>query len=203
MLILTPSLLIGRGKRRECYHHPDDDKLCVKIVVSGDNKETIREQAYYRFLEKRNVSWEMITRFHGNVETNMGTGAVFQLISDYDGKVSKSLKDYLSSFEEKAIKHEGLSKAICDLKTFLLQGRIITMSLADHNMVFRRINATEGVLVLVDNIGNSDFISVANYINYFAQKKMLYEWKRFESRLLNDYPDNKMLRQIFTDSHVS
>ena len=203
MLILTPSLLIGRGKRRECYHHPDDNKLCIKIVVAGDNKETIREQAYYRFLEKRKVSWEMITRFHGNVETNMGTGAVFQLISDYDGKVSKSLKHYLSYFDEKTLNHKTLSKAIRDLKQFLLKGRIITMSLADHNMVFKKVTATEGVLVLVDNIGNSDFIPVANYINYFAQKKMLYEWKRFESCLLNDYPDNEMLRQIFTDPRVS
>ena len=112
----------------------------------------------------------MITRFHGNVETNMGTGAVFQLISDYDGNVSKSLKHYLSTFEEKTINHESLSKAIRDLKTFLLKGIIITMSLADHNMVFRKVNATEGALVLVDNIGNSDFIPVASYINYFAKK---------------------------------
>ncbi len=199
MIILASSLLIGKGKRRECYHHPNDDKLCIKIVIAGDDKETLREQSYYRFLEKRNISWKMIAGFHGNVETNMGTGAVFDLVRDYDGAVSKTLRHYLSSYKEKIIDYIELSKAIRDLKQFLLKERIITMSLADHNMVFRRINEKEGILMLVDNIGNSDFIPAADYINYFEKKKILREWRRFQSNLLTDYPDNKMLQNVFAD----
>lgn len=201
MLTLSPPLLIGRGKRRECYHHPNDDELCIKIVISGDDKETLREQSYYRFLEKRNVSWKMIARFHGNVETNMGTGGVFELIRDYDGTVSKTLRHYLSSYRDKnkIIDYGEVSQAILDMKQFLLKERIITMSLADHNMVFRKINEREGILMLVDNIGNSDFIPVADYINFFTKKKILREWRRFGSNLLTEYPDNNMLQNIFGD----
>ena len=91
MLKLEPSALFGRGLRRECYFHPEDETKCIKIVVDGDHKETVREQSYYRLLEKRNISWRMLARFYGNVETNRGEGAVFELIRDYNGEVSKTL----------------------------------------------------------------------------------------------------------------
>ena len=187
MVTLGPQLLINKGKRRACYHHPDDDRLCIKIVVSGDNKETSREQAYYRLLERRRASWEMIARFYGNVDTNMGAGAVFELIRDYDNKVSQTLKYYLSSFGQNGIDYNQIFNALNALKKFLLRERVVTMSLADHNIIFKKISETEGVLVLVDNIGNSDFIPVASYFHFFAKKKILREWRRFESCLFRDY----------------
>ena len=70
MLTLKSSSLIGKGLRRECYFHPEDETKCIKVIVAGDHKETLREQSYYRLLEKRHISWEMLARFYGNVETN-------------------------------------------------------------------------------------------------------------------------------------
>ena len=100
MLTLESSALIGRGLRRECYFHPEDENKCIKVVVSGDHKETRREQSYYRLLEKRNISWRMLARFYGNVDTNLGEGAVFDLIRDYNGEISKTLGHYFSAINE-------------------------------------------------------------------------------------------------------
>ena len=52
MLTLESSSLIGRGLRRECYFHPEDENKCIKVVVAGDHKETAREQSYYRLPRK-------------------------------------------------------------------------------------------------------------------------------------------------------
>ena len=97
MLKLESSALLGRGLRRECYFHPEDENKCIKVVVAGDHKETVREQSYYRLLERRNIAWRMLARFYGNVETNLGEGAVFELIRDYNGEVSKTLVHYFSA----------------------------------------------------------------------------------------------------------
>jgi hypothetical protein len=200
MLTLESSSLIGRGLRRECYFHPVDENKCVKIVVAGDHKETVREQSYYRLLEKRAISWRMLARFHGNIETNRGKGAVFELIRDYNGTVSKTLEQYLSVINEKNLNYRELSRALPLLKQYLLKWKIVTMSLKPQNIVYKKINEFERVLVVIDNIGNSDFIPICNYVDRMAIRKIRRKWQRFEDSLATDYTRNRALQQMLRKS---
>ena len=200
MLILESSLLIGRGLRRECYFHPEDEGKCVKVVVAGDHKETVREQSYYRLLERRQISWEMLARFYGNVETNRGTGAVFELIRNYNGEVAKTLEHYFSATLESDLDYHILSLRLPRLKQYLLQWNIVTMSIKPQNIVFKKTNATEGDLVVIDNIGNSDFIPICNYVGFMAKAKIRRKWQRFENILFKNYTRNKALQQMLIDS---
>jgi len=200
MLTLESSSLIGRGLRRECYFHPVDENKCVKIVVGGDHKETVREQSYYRLLEKRAISWRMLARFHGNIETNRGKGAVFELIRDYNGTVSKTLEQYLSVINEKNLNYRELSRALPLLKQYLLKWKIVTMSLKPQNIVYKKINESKGVLVVIDNIGNSDFIPICNYVDRMAIRKIRRKWQRFENSLATDYTRNRALQQMLRKS---
>lgn len=201
MLKLTPSLFIGKGAHRECYVHSSNSDLCVKIVRNNHYKEMRREQSYYKLLNKRNISWKILPRFHGNVETNLGVGAVFDLIRDYDGEISKTLEHYLSSNEKRGFDFCDLSQTFSDLKSCLLQEKIITMNLKARNIVYKRTDKTEGLLIIIDDIGNSQILPVANYVDFFAEKKILRKWNRFESALLENYPHNKILQQVLTNSH--
>ena len=187
MLTLASSSLIGRGLRRECYFHPEDENKCIKIVVAGDHKETVREQSYYRLLEKRNISWKMLARFYGNIETNRGEGAVFELIRDHNEEVSKTLEHYFSANNETDLNYQDLSRALPLLKQYLLKWKIVTMSLKPQNIVYQKINPTQGKLVVIDNIGNSDFIPICNYLDSFATRKIRRKWQRFEESLSKDY----------------
>ena len=196
MLTLASSSLIGRGLRRECYFHPEDENKCIKIVVAGDHKETVREQSYYRLLEKRNISWKMLARFYGNIETNRGEGAVFELIRDHTGEVSKTLEHYFSANNETDLNYQDLSRALPLLKQHLLKWKIVTMSLKPQNIVYQKINPTQGKLVVIDNIGNSDFIPICNYLDSFATRKIRRKWQRFEDSLLKDYTRDKALQQM-------
>ena len=66
---------------------PDDPTRCIKIVVAGTGNENRREQAYYTGLARRGFL-EMLPKFHGLVHTNLGEGAVFDLVRDYDNRIS-------------------------------------------------------------------------------------------------------------------
>ena len=200
MIKLNKSKLVGKGLHRECYRHPEDENLCIKVVVSGHDDETRREKRYYRHIEKRNISWDMIPRFYGNVETNLGPGFVFDLIFDHDGKVSKTLEYYLSSNEETDALYDGLSSSLCLLKDYLLQQHIITMTLKPKNISCKRMKSGDVRLFIIDNIGNSDFIPICNYSKYFAGKKILRKWEAFESRMLNTYKHNKALHRMLSSS---
>lgn len=187
MLTLESSSLIGRGLRRECYFHPEDGNKCIKVVVAGDHEETVREQSYYRLLEKRNISWQMLARFYGNVETNRGEGAVFELIRDYNKEVSKTLGQYFSANNETDLDYQDLSRTLPLLKQYLLKWKIVTMALKPQNIVYKKINESEGILVVIDNIGNSDFIPICNYVNWMAAQKIRRKWQRFEDSIEKDY----------------
>lgn len=196
MLTLEPSQLIGRGLRRECYFHPEDDRKCVKVVVAGDHKETFREQSYYRLLEKRGISWKMLARFYGNVETNRGPGAVFELVRDYDGNASRTLEHYFSGGDDADLTYQMLSRELPLLKQYLLHWKIVTMSIKPDNIAFKKVNASEGHLVVIDNIGNSDFIPICNYVDIMAVRKIRRKWRRFQDLLSKDYAGNRALQEV-------
>jgi hypothetical protein len=186
MLKLESSALLGRGLRRECYFHPEDENKCIKVVVAGDHKETVREQSYYRLLEKRKIAWRMLARFYGNVETNLGEGAVFELIRDYTGEVSKTLVHYFSANNGTDRNYQYLYQALLVLKEYLLKWKIVTISLKPQNIVYKKTNESEGFLVVIDNIGNSDFIPICNYVGWMATRKIHRKWQRFEDLLTED-----------------
>ena len=201
ILKLNSSTLIGKGLRRECYFHPEDENRCIKIIVAGDHKETLREQSYYRLLRKRNISWSMLAKFYGNVETNRGEGAVFELIRDYHGDVSKTLEHYLSAPDETDFNYKNLSKLLALLKHYLMKWKIVTMAIKPQNIVYKKINKTEGTLIIIDNIGNSDFIPICNYVDNLAIRKIRRKWQRFEFSLTKNYGQNKALQRMLKDSN--
>jgi hypothetical protein len=203
MIELDPSALIGKGLHRECFMHPLDPGLCIKIVVAGSINENHREARYYHHLAKRDISWEMLTRFHGLVDTNLGEGAVFDLVRDYNGQVSATLACYLESTTPDASVAAALSDALARLKAYLLENRVITMTLKPKNILFRLDGPDSGTLVIVDNIGNSDFVPLADYSAALARRKIRRKWCRFEASLLSLYPGNKILPRLLGNAQAT
>lgn len=166
------------------YVHPLDRNLCIKIFVNGNSEEYRREEKYYRLLAKRNISWEMLPKFHGFIATNLGRGAFFDLVRDYDGDISKTLEYYVALDALTAQHQVSLCRAVLRLKEYLNRNRVITMTLKTQNILFRKLNDQAGDLVLVDSVRNSDLLPICNYSAYLAQKKILRKWQRFETSLL-------------------
>ncbi len=195
MILLNASYFVGKGLHRECYIHPDNEQLCIKVVVAGDLSESKREQSYYKLLQKRDICWDILPRFHGIIETNMGAGAVFDLIRDFDGEVSKTLEHYLSSEHLDSAEHPGIYQAIAVFKQELYRQSIITMTLSPKNIMYKKTASYEGRLILIDNIGNSDFIPICSYIDSLAKKKISRKLLRFEQAVLKMCAHNKALHK--------
>jgi len=194
---ILPSALIETGVYRECYIHPKKDDQCIKIVYrEGGDAETDREQKYYRYLSKRGISWEMLARFHGNIETNLGPGAVFDLIRDYDDNISKTLDTYFKSTDETCVPYTNIFQSLFELKHYLLKYNIITMAFKPKNILYKRLSETTGRCVIVDSLGNSDFIPICTYNKFLGNKKILRKWDRFEKLLLKEYRDNTKLKKF-------
>jgi hypothetical protein len=164
--------------------------------VAGSGNENRREKDYYAALESRGVSWEMLPRFHGLVRTSLGEGAVFDLVRDYDNRISFTLAHYLASEQLTRLHGAVLSRALRALKAYLLEHRIITMTLKPKNILFQLDSAESGKLVIVDNIGNSDFIPIANHSIRLARWKILRKWRRFERSLRRDYAANREIERV-------
>ena len=198
MLQLDNAVLIGKGLHRECYLHPADSRLCVKIVVAGNSDENRREARYYSRLAARGISWDMLARFHGLVNTSLGEGAVFDLIRDGDGSVSRPLAGYLESAELSDANSGLLRLALPALRDYLLDNRVVTMTLKSKNILLQKSTGGMGRLVLVDNVGNSDFIPLSHYIGWLGRRKILRKWRRFENDLRAQYLRNEVLKEILS-----
>lgn len=202
MLNINEADLIGKGAHRLCYKHPENKSLCIKVVVRGHDcaLEIEREKKYYRHLQKRGISWDMIPRYYGDIETSLGRGSVFDLIFDEDCSVSKSLEYYLSSERRTEQYYECLAHSLVALKNYLLQNRIITMNIKPYNILCQKMTSGIARLFVIDNIYNSEFIPVSTYLGFFAKRKISRKWQRFEHSLLNLYRNNKVLYRMLNHS---
>jgi hypothetical protein len=194
MIELKPEAMIGKGLHRECYVHPDNLDRCIKVVILRGEKETRREQAYYKFLQKRQITWEMLPKFHGVEPTSMGPGAVFDLVRDADGEVGKTFDHYFKSFELTEQNIQGLLASLQALKAYLFRQNIITMTIKPKNIIYQRHDEQTGTAIIIDNIGDSSAIPISSYSRYFGKTKMTRRWHKFIAMLQKDYPENNLLQ---------
>ena len=179
--------MVGKGLHRECYVHPEDETLCVKVVVNGDDKETKREKAYYKRLLKQNNKFTCVPRYHGDVKTDKGIGGVFDLVRDFDGAVSKTLEYYLESPALVAEKLNDIYDALETLKAELLEQGVVTMTIKPKNIVYKLGEDGKGKLIIIDNIGSSSFLRPEYFSLFFARKKVMRKWSKFKEFLVKHY----------------
>lgn len=203
MINIDKSALIGKGHHRAVYTHPENTDLCIKVIIDGhyQAQQIEREKAYYRHLQKRDISWDMIPKYHGDIDTDMGVGSVFDLIADSDGSVSRTLDHYLDSDETTEAHYDHLLYAMQRLRDYLMQQRVITMTLADRNIACQQKQTGEFTLFVIDNIGNADYIPICSHVGFMARKKIHRRWHRFESKLLSTYKENQTLRRLLSNIH--
>lgn len=202
-IYLSDENYIGKGLHRKCYKYPNQSDKCIKINYNkGAEEETNREIRYYHHLIKRHISWDILAKYYGPVQTNLGQGHVFELIQDADGSTSKSLEYYLRDAELTEQYYQPLIHALKQLKYALLKDNIITMTLKSKNVLFQLADNENTRLIIVDNIGNSTFIPIANYFNWAAKAKIERTWQRFLSSLREENANNKWIEALINQISV-
>jgi len=186
MIELNTSLFFSKGTTRQCFLHPDNNDLCIKIPLVNEGKRNkgilkavSRENKFYLRLQKRNASWAHLSQYKGDVETNLGKGSVYQLIRNDDGNIATNLEQYLQS-KNPTMSNDVLADALDDLYAYMQANKILTTSLLPRNIVLHQQHG-QMKLVIIDDIGSSEFIPVSQYISFFAEKKIKRKWAKFKA----------------------
>lgn len=171
---LNEKYLINTGTNRACYVHPMNKNQCIKITISGNNKETKREISCYKNLIDKKISWDMLAKYYGLVDTNYGQGEVVELIRDYDDKISKELAYYIN---ENVLEKKYINTLLNKLEIYLKNEMIIVKDLNTVNIVYQKFSEkNNGRLVIIDGIASRKNIFS---FNFFKIKKIKTIWNDF------------------------
>ncbi|MDE0661513.1 MAG: YrbL family protein [Gammaproteobacteria bacterium] len=198
------------GGTRRCYVHPDDETRCVKVlrtdrtpqarraVASGWRRfkglasfdDQRKETKAYRHLRRRGqLDYTHVPRFYGTVETDQGAGIVTALFRDYDGGYPKNLEELLPLGMT-----DALEQAISEFKQWLRRELFLTRDLLPHNIIAVAARPARYRLVIVDGIGNSEFIPLSHWFTFCARAKIERKIRKFDYRtriLLPERPPSR------------
>lgn len=198
MLILRDIEPFAIGGTRRCYVHPDDETRCVKVLradrtprarrdaVAGWRRfkplrsfdDQRKENRAYRHLKRRGqLDWTHVARYYGTVETDLGLGIVTALYRDWDGSFPRNLEELLP-----AGMTDSIEAAIREFKVWLRRELFLSRDLLPHNIIAVADSAERYRLLIVDGIGNSEFIPVSHWLKSFARLKIERKIRKFDYR---------------------
>ncbi|MFV0563245.1 YrbL family protein [Malaciobacter mytili] len=200
MVELNEKYLVNKGTNRACYIYPNEKNKCIKIDLK-DNKETKREIKYYKLLQKKSISFKMLSKYFSSIKTSLGQGEVFELIIDYDGKVSTEVDKYLTNKTSSNEDIKNIISLIPKLKQYLYKEKIYVKDLNPVNIVFQKLDKLNYRLVIIDGLAHSNYNPFFYFFDYFLLKKINKSWKNFittvkENKLIKE---NRELKDILKD----
>ncbi len=190
-LDLSNAVMIGSGTERDCFQHPDNPGLCIKVnngKVLPNKKQQAKqnqiEYSYYQRLQKRHQQPTVIPQCYGWIETSQGPGLVFDLILNEDGSAAPRL---LSALDDNMLSVAHAKQLLSELKQQMLQEQIIPSDLHPDNILVQQTGALFR-LVLVDGIGNRNVFKFAEMIPALGRMKIKRHWARLMNRLHQKRP---------------
>ena len=164
----------ARGGNRLCFVHPYDDDKVVKVRRPDFTLEDRRKKkgfpknlrplsSFDDNLEEFNVlsqfqkdfgeyGFKHISHLYGFEETDMGKGLSLELIRDFDGTISKTLK-YVIWFEGVSA---SLQKAVDDFSQYWGKAGVPSRDLLLHNVVVQKSSQEQVArLVVIDGLGST------------------------------------------------
>lgn len=191
----------GVGGRRLCFVHPEDETKCIKVLRSDDER-VIRSQkslipVKWRRIYDNNAHEQkelariysqagaaMAAHFpmvHGEVDTTLGKGLVLDLMRDEDGAIARDVRVLLQA----GFPLDELRSVFNQFGNFLLQYRILTRNLLDHNLVVTMGKQGPKRMYMIDGMGDPAWVPIARWIPMLGrrkiEKRLATAWQRFEN----------------------
>ena len=197
---LDDSLLYGQGSHKKCFLHPHNKNLCIKIAYNeGGQKDLIREINYIDVLKRRHKDYSILPKYYGKVNTNLGTGYVFEIIRDYNNGRTQTLEDFITDLNLFSQNYSLIVRLLKELKEKLYKNEIITMVLFPENILFQKTDENTYRVRIVNDMGSAVLIPLEYHFKYFAHTKILRRWKMFLDVLRNKYASHlseKLIEEI-------
>ncbi len=200
ILKLDDTLLYGQGSHKKCFLHPHNKNLCIKIAYNeGGQKDLIREINYIDVLKRRHKDYSILPKYFGKVNTNLGTGYVFEIIRDYNNGRTQTLEDFITDLNLFSQNYSLIVRLLKELKEKLYKNEIITMVLFPENILFQKTDENTYRVRIVNDMGSAVLIPLEYHFKYFAHTKILRRWKMFLDVLRNKYASHlseKLIEEI-------
>jgi hypothetical protein len=192
-VFLSAQYFVAEGTDRKCFRHPTEPQYCIKVLHPERRRGRFwREISYFASLERRKVDFKHLSEYHGLIDTNLGKGAIFEMVLDDDGRVSKSLEFYLAQNDKHF--NAWIASEIELLKQDLYDQWVVFHDLNPINILVKRLGFDEFRLVVINGIGHNHFIPLASYSSRLARRKITRVWNHRHKQWFSAYPS--VLRQL-------
>jgi len=184
---LSEGDLIGKGNKRACYKHPDDQKLCIKVAHKATTwHENVIEWIYINHLKQQDVPLDHLIDCYYWTNTNFGPGLVFERVMDEDGTPSPSLAEAIRT---RRVEISDISPMLEFLKKWAIHHSVVVAELNSVNMMVQKKNGSYN-LMMVDGVGGRDRITWKFYMymksNVFSRMKTRKQIRRLEPILFDE-----------------
>ncbi|WP_110657296.1 YrbL family protein [Salinicola halimionae] len=177
---------IAHGNDRAIYRHPDHPERCIKVprFPERGSHQNEREKIYFENLKRRGIDdWRHVPTYFGTVATDLGEGLIFDLITDADGQISSTIRQYRQRGEMAWLDTQAFRDELQQLYLYLRANWIVPSDINDRNIVCQhRADGTQR-LWLIDGVSNPDFMPLANVWPWFARQKIDRRMTRFFAKL--------------------
>ena len=178
ILTLSDQLIIGKGRDRICFAHPEFRDLCIKVALRPE-KQTRREKRYFHYLKQKCKDLGKLAPYLGKVETNLGSGAVFPRVLNDDGTPAHNLTY--------AIRNGLLNDTLIDaqlvtLKQYLLDNAICVRDVSPSNIMCKEYEQGYNFM-LVDGVTNPGINPLNVRIKYLARRSVRSAWPSLERKV--------------------
>ncbi len=178
MIKLSENDIIGKGRERTVYLHPEEKKYCIKIANEQLSRNKMAMLREIKYLKRHQNYLKYLSKYRYTVTTNLGKGFVFDLVRDYDGFISKTLSFYIEKSQLGLLANlrEKINKIFEDLS----ERKAVVHDLKPHNILVQWYSNSKYTLVIVDGFGNSDFIKICDYSHKFASAKLIRKFNKLD-----------------------
>ncbi len=176
-------------------------RICASSsrTIRGGQKDLLREINYIDVLNRRHKDYSILPQYFGKIETNLGTGYVFEIIRDYNGNKTQTLEDFITSPTIFAENFDLIVHLLKNLKNELYKNEIITMVLFPENILFQKTDENTYRVRIVNDMGSAVLVPLEYYFTHFAHTKIKRRWKMFLNVLRNKYASHlseKLIEEI-------
>ncbi len=185
---LSESQFLGQGSTKTVYTHPSDPLLCIKFPRT-DHKargkaDILRE---IKYLQKHQDRLPFLSKYYDTIETNLGTGYLYQRALNADGSPAMAMPHFLKTKPDR----ELLYQKVADIYQQLIKTHAIASDLQPLNFFTPFDKNGDYFLFLVDGFGNSDFVKICDYSKFFFRRKLARKFTKLTKQL--KIPDDFIL----------
>lgn len=178
MLELSDDLLVGTGRDRACYQHPQNPDLCIKVALRPE-KQTYREMVYFSLLTRKGKDMSHLALFRGLTATNLGKGAMFDLVRDSNGEISPTLRQAIASGR---ISTQALMPLVNELRDYLYRELICIRDLSPNNLMLQT-SASGQRLIVIDGVSNPGVNPLNIRWSFLSRHFLDKSWRSFSRKL--------------------